>query len=92
MHRELLQVVPNLTLKVDPVATPDDLLIDAVRTIVASAQPHLVNHPMMVADLGERYGVVSCYNSLPVGGGSHTLVRLNLKEVALRHTVPHARS
>jgi YjjI family glycine radical enzyme len=39
----------------------------------------------MVDDLGERYGVVSCYNSLPVGGGSHTLVRVNLKEVALRH-------
>ncbi|MGD9701422.1 MAG: YjjI family glycine radical enzyme [Acidimicrobiia bacterium] len=85
LHRELLQIVPNLTLKVDPATTPDDLLLDAVRTVVESAQPHLVNHPMMVADLGERYGVVSCYNSLPVGGGSHTLVRLNLKEVALRH-------
>jgi hypothetical protein len=28
---------------------------------------------------------VSCYNSLKIGGGAHTLVRLNLKEVALRH-------
>jgi len=30
--------------------------------------------------------VVSCYNSLKVGGGSHTLVRMNLREVALQHT------
>jgi YjjI family glycine radical enzyme len=29
--------------------------------------------------------VASCYNSLRAGGGSHTLVRLNLREVAVRH-------
>jgi YjjI family glycine radical enzyme len=86
VHRHVAQVVPNLTLKVDPGRTPDSLLHDAMETIVAAGQPHLVNHPMMVADLGERYGVVSCYNSLPIGGGAHTLVRLNLKEVALVHT------
>ena len=78
-------MVPNLTLKVDPSQTPDSLLLDAMETVVTVGQPHLVNHPMMVADLGERYGVVSCYNSLPVGGGAHTLVRLNLKEAALLH-------
>lgn len=85
VQREVRQVVPNLTLRVDPAETPDDLLLDAMRTVVAVAQPHLVNHPMMVADLGERYGVVSCYNSLPVGGGAHTLVRLNLMEAARQH-------
>lgn len=90
VHREVHQVVPNLTLKVEPGVTPDDLILDAMRTVVEVAQPHLVNHPMMVADLGEAYGVVSCYNSLPVGGGSHTLVRLNLKEVALLHDGPPA--
>lgn len=91
VQRELRQVVPNLTLKVDPDSAPDDLLVDAMRTMVDAAQPHLVNHPMMVADLGPRYGVVSCYNSLPVGGGAHTLVRLNLKAAAQRHTGPAAR-
>ena len=91
VHRRAHQVVPNLTLKVDPAVTPDDLLLDAMRTVVEVAQPHLVNHPMMVADLGERYGVVSCYNSLLVGGGAHTLVRLNLKEVARRHSGPATR-
>ena len=81
---ELQQVVPNLTLRVDPQRTPDNLLLDAVRTVFACGGPHFVNHPMMTADLGDRYGVVSCYNSLLAGGGAHTLVRLNLREVALR--------
>jgi YjjI family glycine radical enzyme len=85
LERELLQVVPNLTLKVDPERTPDSLVRDGVETVFACGKPHFVNHPMMTGDLGASYGVVSCYNSLRAGGGSHTLVRLNLREVALRH-------
>lgn len=88
LERELLQVVPNLTLKVDPVRTPDDYIRDAVETVFACAKPHFVNHPMMVGDLGAEYGVASCYNSLRMGGGSHTLTRLNLREVALLHQGP----
>ncbi len=88
LERELLQIVPNLSLKVDPDRTSDDVVRDAVETVFATAKPHFVNHPMMVGDLGAQYGVVSCYNSLKKGGGSHTLVRLNLKEVALTHTGP----
>ena len=86
VDRELLQIVPNLSLKVDPEATSDDVLLDAIETVFATAKPHFVNHTMMVGDLGTEYGIVSCYNSLKKGGGSHTLVRLNLKEVALAHT------
>ncbi len=85
LERELLQVVPNVTLKVDPELTPDDLIEDAVETVFACGKPHFVDDPIMKRDLGENYGVVSCYNSLRIGGGAHTLVRLNLKEVALGH-------
>ena len=85
VERSLRQAVPNITLKVDPDLTPDDLVLDAVRTVFETGKPHFVNHPMMVGDHGEGYAAVSCYNSLKLGGGSHTLVRLNLKEVALRH-------
>lgn len=85
LERELLQTVPNLTLRVDADRTPDSLLLDAVRTVFACGKPHFVNHAMMRDDLGSDYGVVSCYNSLKVGGGSHTLVRLNLAESARRH-------
>jgi YjjI family glycine radical enzyme len=85
LERELLQTVPNLTLKVDEARTPDSLVLDAVQTVFACGKPHFVNHAMMTRDLGPEYGVVSCYNSLRVGGGSHTLVRLNLAESAARH-------
>ncbi|MDJ0496558.1 MAG: YjjI family glycine radical enzyme [Acidimicrobiia bacterium] len=85
IEREALQVVPNISLKVDPDLTPDDLILDAVQTVFATGKPHFVNHPLMVRDLGEDYAAVSCYNSLKIGGGSHTLNRLNLKEVALLH-------
>ncbi len=84
VERSLRQVVPNLTLKVSP-ETPDDLIEDAVRTVFVTAKPHFVNHPMMVADHGTEYAAVSCYNSLKVRGGAHTLVRLNLKRAVDRH-------
>ena len=84
VDRELRQVVPNLALRVDPSRTPDALLREAVLTACADGKPHFVNHPMMVADLGAAYGVVSCHNSLPRGGGSYTLPRLNLGESVRR--------
>lgn len=80
------QVVPNLTLKYDPDLTTDELLELAAKSICAINKPHIANHPMISGDFPEGYGVVSCYNTLPLGGGSHTLVRLNLKESGLRHT------
>jgi YjjI family glycine radical enzyme len=86
VDRELRQVVPNLTLRVDPTLTPDGLLREAVLTACRDGKPHFVNHPMMVRDLGPAYGVVSCYNSLPRGGGAHTLNRLNLKESVHQHS------
>lgn len=85
VERSLRQVVPNLTLKV-AADTPDDLVSDAVQTVFVTAKPHFVNHEMMVDDHGEGYAAVSCYNSLKIGGGAHTLVRLNLKEALLRHS------
>ena len=84
LERELKQVVPNLSLKVDA-DTPDDLLVDAVETVFACAKPHFVHHEMMTADHGEGYAAVSCYNALGIGGGSHTLPRLNLAETVRRH-------
>ncbi|MEJ2579387.1 MAG: YjjI family glycine radical enzyme [Kineosporiaceae bacterium] len=86
VDRELRQIVPNLTLRVDPGRTPDALLREAVLTACADGKPHFVNHPMMVRDLGPDYGVVSCYNSLPRGGGAHTLNRLNLAASVAAHT------
>jgi len=36
---------------------------------------------MYSKDWGEDYGIASCYNSLPLGGGGLTLGRLNLKKL-----------
>jgi YjjI family glycine radical enzyme len=79
LERELLQVVPNISLKVDPVLTSDEYILDAVKTVFECGKPHFINDVMMQSDLGPDYAAVSCYNSLKIGGGSHTLVRLNLK-------------
>ena len=84
VERELVQVVPNLTLKVDPEQTSDDYLREAIETVFAAAKPYLVNDPMIRRDFDGPYGVASCYNTLPVGGGAHTLVRLNLAQAAAR--------
>ncbi|OWZ84783.1 YjjI family glycine radical enzyme [Natranaerobius trueperi] len=85
LERELKQVVPNLTLKYDQEKTSDELLIEGVKTVFEVGKPHFANHQMITSDLGEKYGVASCYNSLKEGGGAHTLVRLNLKKAAKEH-------
>jgi len=86
IERELKQVVPNLTLKYDAEKTSDEFLTEAVKTVFDVAKPHIANHRMTGADFKTHYGVVSCYNSLPEGGGSHTLIRLNLKKFTDTHS------
>ncbi|MDX6021570.1 YjjI family glycine radical enzyme [Scandinavium sp. V105_16] len=82
---ELKQVAPNLTFIYDPEITPDDLLLEVSKNICECSKPHIANGPVndKIFTKGQ-YGVVSCYNSLPLAGGGSTLVRLNLKEIALR--------
>ena len=80
---ELKQTAPNLTFMYDPAVTPADLLRQATDNICACSKPHIANYPMHADYYGDkRFGIVSCYNSLPLAGGSNTLVRMNLKAVA----------
>jgi len=82
---ELKQIAPNLTFMYDPSITPDHLLRQATTSICECSKPHIANYPMHASFYGEkRFGIVSCYNSLPLAGGANTLVRVNLKEVASR--------
>ena len=96
---ELKQVSPNLTFIYDPQITPESLLLEVSKNICECSKPHIANGPVndKIFTKGQ-YGVVSCYNSLPLAGGGSTLVRLNLKEVAQRsssmdeffsHLLPH---
>ncbi|MCW7553922.1 YjjI family glycine radical enzyme [Endozoicomonas gorgoniicola] len=84
---ELEQVVPNLTLRYDPEITSDGLLNQAIENISKTNKPHIANEALNVADfkaLGDYqgYGIASCYNCLPLAGGAHTLVRMNLLKAA----------
>ncbi len=82
---ELKQIAPNLTFLYDRDISTQEILRIATDNIVECSKPHIANHPVHATTFDERgYGIVSCYNALPVAGGSSTLTRINLKEVALR--------
>lgn len=86
-ERELQDAVPNLTVKYSR-ETPDEFALEAVRTALVSAKPSFANHEMFVEDLGSNYSIASCYNGLPIGGGSFTLVRLILARLAKKADNP----
>lgn len=96
---ELKQIAPNLTLLYDPAVSGEGLLQAAAANIAACSKPHIANHPLHAAAFdGRGYAIVSCYNALPLGGGSATLTRINLARVAERakdadefldHVLPH---
>lgn len=80
---ELKQIAPNLTFMYDPQITPDTLLRQATNNICACSKPHIANYPIHAQAYDNTgFGIVSCYNALPLAGGANTLVRMNLKEVA----------
>jgi YjjI family glycine radical enzyme len=84
---ELKQTAPNLTFFYDPEVSTEQILTIATHNIVACSKPHIANHPLHAEAFDERgYGIVSCYNALPVAGGASTLTRVNLKQVASRAT------
>lgn len=75
--------VPNLSFKYCD-KTPDSYFKEAISTALHVSAPYFVNHNELSAIFGEHYGVASCYNTLKIGGGSYTLVRLNLKNLAMQ--------
>ena len=81
-EKELANSVPNLTLKYDADVTDEDFAIQAIETGLEVSKPYFANHKAYEEIFGDDYAIVSCYNALPIGGGSHTLVRMNLKAVA----------
>ncbi|MBF0362155.1 MAG: YjjI family glycine radical enzyme [Oligoflexia bacterium] len=81
IEKELKNSVPNLSLKIDE-HTDRSFILTAIDTALTTAKPYFVNHTILSKELPFEYGVASCYNTLQVGGGSHTLVRVNLKAVA----------
>ncbi len=84
VETELEHAVPNLTLKYEEGVTEDDFMLKAIECALHSAKPSFANHKMFKSELTENYVIASCYNGLPLGGGSYTLCRLILGNIAKR--------
>lgn len=78
----------NTTFKYAPGLTPPDFAQAAAACAMKMSKPYFHNHAMSAADWGADYAVASCYNLMPVGGGVHTLTRVNLGKVAARASSP----
>ena len=82
VEKDLQNAVPNLTLKYDPDITPDEFAEQAIYTSLFTANPAICNHKAHQDTYAADYGISSCYNILPIGGGAYTLSRLTLPGVA----------
>lgn len=84
VETELEHAVPNLSLKYEEGVTDDEFMLKAIDCALHSAKPSFANHKMFKSELTDRYVIASCYNGLPLGGGSYTLCRLILGNIAKR--------
>ena len=76
-----LKTLTNLTLRYDPAVTSREFALKAVRNALDLTKPYFLDHQRLVKEWGEDYVIASCYNSMRLGGGIYTLVRVNLKEM-----------
>lgn len=81
-EQELKNAVPNFTLKYDLAETPDELMEKAIRCALECANPAIANHQAHKDTYTSGYGVSSCYNVLPLRGGSYILSRVVLPRLA----------
>ncbi|MEI6055776.1 MAG: YjjI family glycine radical enzyme [Lentisphaerota bacterium] len=81
LTKELDLAVPNITLKVGK-DMPEDFMVEAMDCAMHTAKPSFANDEMFRNDFKGDYAIASCYNGLKIGGGSHTLVRMVLSNIA----------
>ncbi|MGN1343978.1 MAG: YjjI family glycine radical enzyme [Traorella sp.] len=82
LTEEMQLAVPNLTLKYNETITSDEFAKHALRCMLKSSKPSFANDEMFKQDLGERYGIASCYNGFNITGGAYTMNRLRLSDCA----------
>lgn len=80
-ERELKNAVPNFTIKYDMEETPDELMEQAILCALDCANPAIANHLAHRGTYAD-YGVSSCYNVLPLQGGSYILSRVVVARLA----------
>lgn len=77
----LQNAVPNFTIKFDPAVTPDSYMEKAIGASLACSNPAICNDVANRDIYSCGYGISSCYNILPLGGGSYTLTRVTLTKL-----------
>lgn len=82
VEKELQNAVPNFTFKYDPEITSDEIAELALYTSLFCANPAICNHNLVKDTYSTDYGIASCYNILPIGGGAYTLSRVVLPKAA----------
>lgn len=84
IETELNNAIPSITLLYDPDITPDDFAKKCVICALNCAKPSFANDKEYGRLYRMPYGIASCYNALPVSGGSFTLSRIVLSRLAER--------
>jgi YjjI family glycine radical enzyme len=82
LEEKLQLEVPNLSLKYDVNITPDDFAEKAILCSLKCGNPAICNNQAHKDTYIGGYGISSCYNILPIGGGSYTLSRIVLPRLA----------
>lgn len=82
VEEELQDTVPNLTIKYNPNITPDGFMEKAIECSLKCSNPAICNDLANINNYEGGYGISSCYNILPIGGGSFTLTRVTLTKLA----------
>ncbi len=82
VEEELQDTVPNLTIKYNPNITPDGFMEKAIECSLKCSNPAICNDLANINNYQGGYGISSCYNILPIGGGSFTLTRVTLTKLA----------
>ncbi|MDG6894797.1 YjjI family glycine radical enzyme [Volucribacter amazonae] len=75
---ELENPTPNITIRYDKTKTSREFAELAAKACLLVSKPSFANDAYYITDLGEQYGIASCYNALPECGGAYTLTRLRL--------------
>lgn len=82
VEASLANTVPNLTLKYNSKTTSDEFLKAAIECSLKCSNPAICNDDVNLTYYDSNYGISSCYNILPIGGGAYTLTRVTLTKLA----------
>lgn len=79
---ELENPTPNMSIRYDKDQTSKEFAELAAKACLLVSKPSFANDPYYRSELGEAYGMASCYNALPECGGAYSLTRLRLGTMA----------